>query len=163
MTIRFSRLIQPGKRDTHQKMEAESYLNTKSASETMVFLSHKTGDTKAVVEARYIADRYGVRVYMAEWDDRVHRESAGLPDYIMNAIRKSDGFLLNVIPEIGTSLWIGYEIGGAHAMRKSRARIMLEPVGNLPSVVNALRPLQNRGELDQWICRILIYKLLIAL
>ena len=69
----------------------------------------------------------------------------------MRAIRLSDGFLLNVIPEIGDSMWIGYEIGGAHAMNKSRAKIMFRPVEKLPSVVDALRPIRNRGELDLWI------------
>ena len=158
MAIRFSRLIRSGMQDTYTRTVAEIYMNTKSTAETMVFMSHKTGDTKAQVEARYIVDKHHVHVYMAEWDDRVYGDSAVLPEHIMHAIRLSDGFLLNVIPEIGKSMWIGYEIGGAHAMRKSRAKIMLEPVGNLPSVVDALRPLENRGELDRWISRILVSK-----
>ena len=36
----------------------------------------------------------------------------------MRAIQNSNGFLVNVIAEIAVSMWIGYEIGGAHAMEK---------------------------------------------
>ena len=156
--MRFSRLIRPGMQDTYERTVAQRYLNTKSAAETMVFLSHKTGDTKAVIEAQYIVDKHRVQVYITEWDDKIFGDPVGLPDYIMSAIRKCDGFLLNVVPEIGNSLWIGYEIGGAHAMGKLQAKIMYESVARLPSVVNALLSLRNRGELDQWISGILINK-----
>lgn len=158
MAIRFNRLIRPGMQDTYASYVAENYLNTKSTVETMVFLSHKTGDTKAVGEANYIVQEDGVRVYMAEWDDNVHGESTDFPAYIMRAIGKCDGFLLNVIPEIGSSLWIGYEIGGAHAMGKTQAKIMYESVVSLPSVVNALLSLRDRGELDRWIDKVLVNK-----
>ena len=70
----------------------------------MVFLSHKTGDAKALVEARYIAENHRVQVYMAEWDDQVYGDSAALPDHIMKAIRESNGFLVNVIAEIAASM-----------------------------------------------------------
>ena len=154
MAIMFNRLIRPGLGDTRERVLAESYLNLKSAADTMVFLSHKTGDAKAEVEARYIADKHRVQVYMAEWDDEVYGDSSALPDHIMKAIRQSDGFLVNVIAEIAVSMWIGYEIGGAHAMGKSRAKIMYGQVRRLPSVVGALRSLRNRGELDRWITSI---------
>ena len=114
-------------------------------------MSHKTGDGQAVVEARHIAQTYRVQVYMAEWDDNVEGDSNRLPDYIMTAIRKSNGFLVNVIAEIAVSMWIGYEIGGAHAMQKDRAKIMYRDVGRLPSVVGALTSLRSRRELDTWI------------
>ena len=117
----------------------------------MVFMSHKTGDTEAEIEARYIAVRHGVKVYMAEWDDHVGGDSNLLPDHIMDAIRQSDGFLVNVIAEIVVSMWIGYEIGGAHALGKSRAKIMFGEVRGLPSVVGALTSLRNRTALDGWI------------
>ena len=117
----------------------------------MVFMSHKTGDVKAVAEAQYIAERHRIEVYIAEWDDEIYGDSNALPAHIMQAIRKSDGFLVNVIADIAVSMWIGYEIGGAHAMEKSRAKIMYNYVRRLPSVVGALRSLRNRGELDQWI------------
>lgn len=151
MAIMFNRLIRPGLGDTRERVLAESYLNLKSAADTMVFLSHKTGDAKAEVEARYIADKHRVQVYMAEWDDEVYGDSSALPDHIMKAIRQSDGFLVNVIAEIAVSMWIGYEIGGAHAMGKSRAKIMYAQVPRLPSVVGALSSLRNRGELDRWV------------
>lgn len=80
-------------------------------------------------------------------------DSDNLPDHIMRAIRKSDGFLVNVVADIAVSMWIGYEIGGAHAMEKSRAKIMYRQVGRLPSVVGALETLRNRNELDRWITR----------
>ena len=88
---------------------------------------------------------------MAEWDDEVYGDSTALPDHIMKAIRQSNGFLVNVIAEIAVSMWIGYEIGGAHAMGKSRAKIMYAQVPRLPSGVGALSSLRNRGELDRWV------------
>ena len=116
-------------------------------------MSHKTGDNQAEVEARYIEQRHGVGVYMVEWDDHVNDDTNQLPNYIMNAIRESDGFLVNVIAQIVVSMWIGYEIGGAHAMRKSRAKIVYREVGRLPSVVGALESLRSRSDLDHWITR----------
>ncbi len=117
----------------------------------MVFMSHKTGDDRAETEAQYIKRKHRMSVYMAEWDGRVVGDSNKLPDYIMNAIQRSDGFLVSVIAEIVESMWIGYEIGGAHAMQKSRAKIMYERVGPLPSVVGALESLDDRNALDRWI------------
>ena len=119
----------------------------------MVFMSHKTGDKQAESDAEYIAQTHGVQVYVAEWDDQVDGDSKELPDYIMNAIRESDAFLVSVIEEIRISMWIGYEIGGAHALQKSRARIMHNYVRSLPSVVEALESLWTRDGLDLWIRR----------
>ena len=65
------RLVRSGMVDTQQSVLAESYLAQRSAADTMVFLSHKTGDAKALEEARYIAEKHRVQVYMAEWDDQV--------------------------------------------------------------------------------------------
>ena len=122
-----------------------------SESEKMVFMSHKTGDRGAKTEAQYIAEKFRVKVYMAEWDENIYDDSSSLPDYIMEAIRRSAGFLVHVIAQISASMWIGYEIGGAHAMQKPRARIMYQSVGSLPSVVGALQSLQSRAALDHWV------------
>ena len=116
-------------------------------------MSHKTGDWQAVSVAQYIAQRHRVEVYMAEWDDQVDTDSVELPDYIMKSIRESNGFLVNVTSAIADSMWIGYEIGGAHAMGKSRAKIMYESVYRLPSVVGALETLRGQNELDLWIIK----------
>ena len=151
MAIRFNMLVRPHQLDTQNRFVAESVVRKKAASDTMVFMSHKTGDIQAVAEAQYIARKHEVGVYMAEWDDDVCGDSNELPDYIMSAIRKSDGFLVNVIAEIAVSMWIGYEIGGAHAMEKSRAKIMYNEVRRLPSVVGALEALRSRSALDRWI------------
>ena len=153
MAIRFNKLIRPGFPDTNNRFSAESAITSKSASDTIVFMSHKTHDLRAEAEAKYISEKHGIQVYMAEWDDNVQSDSDEMPDHIMRAIRGSDGFLVNVVAEIAVSMWIGYEIGGAHAMRKSRAKIMYNEVHRLPSVVNALSSLRNRNELDQWIRR----------
>ena len=152
MAITFNKLIRPYSEDIEQLFLVESHLRYKS--EIMMFLSHKTGDDTAETVAKYISEKHHIEVYMAEWDDRVSGDSAGLPDHIMNAIQRSEGFLLNVIREIGTSMWIGYEIGGAHALGKPRAKFMYEPVGKLPSVVGALESLRNRSDLDSWVRRI---------
>ena len=151
MALRFKRLIRPGQADTDSRYTAASIVNAKAATDTIVFMSHKTGDIQAEQEARYISTKHGVQVYMAEWDDDVQGDSTELPDHIMNAIRKSDGFLVNVISAIAVSMWVGYEIGGAHAMQKSRAKIMYKEVPPLPSVVRALQPLRSRIKLDEWI------------
>ena len=153
MALRFNRLIRPGLSDMSNSVLAERTVMAKSISDTMIFMSHKTGDQQAEAEAKYIAEKHRVQVYMAEWDDSVQGDSVELPNDIMKAIRKSDGFLVNVIAEIAVSMWIGYEIGGAHAMEKSRAKIMYSQVGRLPSVVGALKTLRNRNELDAWIIR----------
>lgn len=151
MALRFNRIVRTFQPDIQTRMIAEEVLSSKTASDRILFMSHKTGDDQAVVEARYIAQTYRVQVYMAEWDDNVEGDSNRLPDYIMTAIRKSNGFLVNVIAEIAVSMWIGYEIGGAHAMQKDRAKIMYREVGRLPSVVGALTSLRSRRELDRWI------------
>lgn len=151
MALTFDRLVTPYLAHSRDRSVADRFVRTKDATDTMVFMSHKTGDEQAVTEAEYIAKTHGVKVYMTEWDDYVDTESSNLPEHIMNAIRRSDGFLVNVIAEIAVSMWIGYEIGGAHAMRKSRAKIMYRPVGRLPSVIDSLEWLRSRPALDEWI------------
>ena len=151
MAVRFNRLVQPRQAVIRDRFLAESVAFAMSASDSMVFMSHKTGDSQAENEAAYIAHTHGVKVYMAEWDDNIHVDSDEIPDHIMDAIRICDGFLVNVTAAIAVSMWIGYEIGGAHAMRKSRAKIMYTPVSGLPSVVRSLRSLHNRVALDRWI------------
>lgn len=151
MAIRFNKLIRPGRPDTQNLYIAEHTVRAKATVDTLLFMSHKTGDRKAEVEADYISNKYRVHVYMAEWYDSISGDPYELPDYIMEAIRKSDGFLVNVIAEIAVSMWIGYEIGGAHAMQKPRAKLVYNNVPRLPSVVNALSSLRNRHELDRWI------------
>ena len=151
MAIRFNRLLRPGLQDHVSRAQADSTLSSMAPAERLVFMSHATADRLAESEARYIVSKHNVAVYLAEWDDNVQGDSNQLPDYIMNAIRRSNGFLVNVSAAIGTSMWIGYEIGGAHAMGKSRARRMHDRIVSLPSVVTALKSLDNRTELDQWI------------
>ena len=114
-------------------------------------MSHKTGDRQAASVAQHIAQRHRVEVYMAEWDDEVDTDSIELPDYIMKTIRASNAFLVNVTSAISHSMWIGYEIGGAHALGTIRAKIMYTSVYRLPSVVGALETLRSQTELDRWI------------
>lgn len=154
MALRFNKLIRPNLPDTTYSDRAERIVTAKSAESTLVFMSHRTGDDLAEAIARDLAKRHEIEIYMAEWDDTVQRDSNELPDHIMMAIRESHGFLVNVIAEIAVSMWIGYEIGGAHAMDKPRAKIMYVPVRRLPSVVTALESLTEPYELDQWISRI---------
>ena len=151
MPVIFNKLVRPGFAETRNMYSAENVVVAKTASDKMVFMSHKTGDLQAEREANYISEKHRLLVYMTEWDDDVQGDSSELPNQIMAAIRKSDGFLVNVIAEIAISMWIGYEIGGAHAMEKSRAKIMYRKIYRLPSVVGALASLISRDELDQWI------------
>ena len=121
----------------------------------LVFMSHKTGDKGAEKVARYIWSQHKVAVYMAEWDGAITDPgSPALPDHIMQAIRFSRGFLVHVIAQIADSMWIGYEVGGAHVLDKPRARIMYNarsPASPLPAVVGALQGLDNEAALDSWI------------
>lgn len=121
----------------------------------LVFMSHKTGDTAAEREARYISSKHKVAVYMAEWDGAITDPgSPALPDHIMQAIRVSRGFLVHVIARIADSMWIGYEVGGAHVLDRPRARIMYNAGASappLPAVVGALDGLDNEAALDSWI------------
>ena len=153
MAVKFNRLVRRDHAEIDIRNLAEQVVRTKTATDKIVFMSHKTGDWQAEREARRIVRLHGVMVYMAEWDDNVEDDSDELPVYIMNAIRKCDGFLVNVTAAIRISMWIGYEIGGAHAMQKPRARIMYNWIRNLPSVVRALEWLGDREELDEWISK----------
>jgi hypothetical protein len=151
MAIKFNKLVSPGRAALLNRSSADSLVRAMDARDRMVFMSHKSGDHQAEGEAQYIMQRHGVAVYMVEWDDHVDSDSTELPDYIMTTIRRSSGFLVNVTAQIAVSMWIGYEIGGAHAMGKSRAKIMYSLVPHLPSVVAALDSLRDRFALDQWI------------
>lgn len=118
----------------------------------MVFLSHKTGDQLADRVARYILNRHGVWVYMAEWDGTIQNPASNtLPAYIMQTIKASRALLVQVIPQISASMWIGYEVGGADAFNKPLAKTMFTPVSNLPAVVDALHSLVDWPALDNWI------------
>ncbi len=150
MAIRFNKLIQPN-REITSILRSESVLASKAVEDKLVFMSHKTGDPQAEKEAKYISNKHRVYVYMTEWDNYVEGDSYKLPEYIMNNIRICDGFLVSVTEEIAVSMWIGYEIGGAHAMEKPRAKIMYKDVPRLPSVVGALNSLGNRDQLDKWV------------
>ena len=151
MAIKFNRLIRPDLPDTTNWLPVGIDMLYKSATEPMIFMSHKTGDRQAEQEANYISNQHGVQVYMVEWDDNIQGDSNELPYYIMFAIRKSDGFLVNVIPNLAVSMWVGYEIGVAHAMEKPSAKIMYSQMLGLPSVVGALSTLHSRSGLDRWI------------
>lgn len=152
MGIRFSRLVRSGyQSDIGDRFAADRAVRAKASTDRMVFMSHKTGDRQAASVAQHIALRHKVEVYMAEWDDEVDTDSIELPDYIMKTIRASNGFLVNVTSAITDSMWIGYEIGGAHALGTVRAKIMYTSVNRLPSVVGVLKTLRSQNELDSWI------------
>ena len=120
----------------------------------IVFMSHKTGDLDAEKEARYIGSKHNVAVYMAEWDPNIQNPTClRLPGYILRVIKASLGFLVHVIEDITHSMWVGYEVGVAHAFGTPRARITFNasPAPALPAVVKALQPLKNHAKLDSWI------------
>ena len=149
--VRFNRLVRPSRSRVTNLTEADRVITASAAN--MLFMSHKTRDQAAEVEAEYIAATHNVEVYMAEWDPTVDGDSNELPDHIMNKLRQSNGFLVCMSPLVATSMWVGYEIGGAHAFRKSRAKITYtrSVSTDLPSVVESLLPLRSRIALDRWI------------
>ena len=120
----------------------------------LVFMSHKTYDLDADRLARHIWSNLNAAVYMAEWDGRIQNpNSLALPPYIMKAIDASRGLLVHVIAKITTSMWIGYEVGVAHALGKPRASITYnarQPV-SLPAVIGALHSLGSQLDVDAWV------------
>ena len=150
MMLRFNKLVLHDRPNIEIEYSARDFFTTRP-SHPVIFMSHKTGDYRAEREAERISEEHKVGVYMAEWDENIDGDSKELPEYIMKAIRSCKGFLVHVVASIVDSMWIGYEIGGAHAMQMKRARIMAQKGSQLPSVVAALDPLDNTYEVDKWI------------
>ena len=148
--LEFNKLILHDRPDIEHAYDASNFFSAMPGY-PVIFMSHKTGDTKAEREAKRISEKHKVGVYMAEWDKNIDGDSNELPEYIMRAIRICKAFLVHVVSAISDSMWIGYEIGGAHAMQKQRAKIMYERVFGLPSVVESLDSLNDRYDVDQWI------------
>ena len=152
--IRFNKLVYPDTpMSSYRELTLLSEANRRyeQTGSKKLFLSHKTGDTAAEELARKLAKKLRITVYMAEWDPNVSGDSPELPDYIRKHIETSNGFLVYANQKIAT-MWVGYEIGVAHATSRHRARVttsLLEP--DLPSVVLALRKLSNDYEIENWV------------
>lgn len=150
--VRFNRAFYPDATGTVRVTAAfDESVRRQVSGRKKVFISHKTNDHKAEELAEYITRRHHVVTYLAEWDPGVNPDSPTLPDYIMKHIRTSHGFLVSVRPQIAISMWVGYEIGGAHAHGVSRAKMVFDQVPAMPSVLKAIQALRNRPELDSWI------------
>ena len=118
-----------------------------------ILISHKTNDPQAEDLARHTTRHHGIVTYLAVWDLEARPDSLEFPEYIMRRIQPSQGFLVSVRPQIAVSMWVGYEIGGAHAHGVPRAKTMFSPVSHMPSVVEALERLRSFQELDSWVRR----------
>ena len=104
------RLVLFAKRPTHPK---------KGLVSLGLFAKRPSRPTVGGMLSGYIASTHDVAVYMAEWDGSIKDPgSLTLPANIMQVIRASRGLLVYVIAQITHSMWIGYEVGGAHALRK---------------------------------------------
>lgn len=153
-TVRFNRIFYLDYTGTAQETRsaaARASVRRQAPGSRQVFISHKTNDSQAEDLARYITSRHRIITYLAEWDPNVRYDSLKLPDYIMREIQISQGFLVNVRPQIAISMWVGYEIGGAHAHGIPSAKMMFSPVSGMPSVVEALESLKSYPDLDNWI------------
>lgn len=151
-TVRFNRAFYPDATGTVRVTAAfDESVRRQVSGRKKVFISHKTNDRHAEELAQYITRQHRIVTYLAEWDPGVNPNSPTLPDHIMNHIRTSQGFLVSVRPQIAISMWVGYEIGGAHAHGVPRAKMVFDPVHGMPSVVEAIRALRSRSELDSWI------------
>ena len=148
-TVRLNKVITPNLEEHSFLDRATQYVEGSTLKQ--IFMSHKTGDQEAERVAKHIAQKHRVIVYLAEWDTNVSGDSPTLPDYIMKQIKRSNGFLVHVTPRIAISMWVGYEIGGAHASGIPRAKLMKQTHYDLPSVVEALRRISSDHELDTWI------------
>ena len=151
-TVRFNKAFYPGPTGTIQEAaDFTASVQRQASGRKKVFISHKTNDHKAEELAKYITHQHRIVTYLAEWDPSVNPNSPTLPDHIMKHIRTSHGFLVSVRPQIAISMWVGYEIGGAHAHGVPRAKMVFDQVPAMPSVLKAIQALRNRPELDSWI------------
>ena len=151
-TVRFNRAFYPDDAGIIQETAAfTESVRRQVSGRKKVFISHKTNDRHAEQLAQYITRQHRVVTYLAEWDPGANPSSPTLPDHIMNHIRTSQGFLVSVRPQIAISMWVGYEIGGAHAHSVPRAKMVFDAVGAMPSVLEAIRALRSHSELDAWI------------
>jgi len=152
-TVRFNRAFSPDYTGTAREIKSAASASDyrQATGRRQVFISHKTNDSQAEDLARYITRQHGIITYLTEWDPNVTHDSLALPDYIMREIQISQGFLVNVRPQIVISMWVGYEIGGAHAHGVPSAKMMFSPVSGMPSVVEALESLKCYPDLDDWI------------
>ncbi|MDE0373991.1 MAG: hypothetical protein OXI73_15810 [Rhodospirillales bacterium] len=152
-SVRFNKAYYPD--DIGMARETATFLSEnvqrKVRGRRKIFISHKTNDSHAEDLARYITRQHRIVTYLAEWDPTVNPNSITLPDYILTQIRTSRGFLVSVRPQIAISMWVGYEIGVAHAQSVPRAKIVFDHVTTMPTVVEALDALRSRPELDAWI------------
>ena len=152
--IRFNKAFFP---DASTRRARTAYLRTNDdlrasfTTDPILFISHRTGDRHAEVLAEEITSNHKVTTYLVEWDDTVQGDSVELPNYIMNVISKCKGFLVCVQQDIGYSMWVGYEIGGAYAYNVSRAKVNFVYARNLPSVLEILESLTSQSQLDNWI------------
>lgn len=155
MGVRFSGFVssRTGTFTTFSSEAGAELRKSRDIGTKLVFLSHKTDDPTAKELAKTIGV-LGADVYLAEWDDNITDPgNESLPSTIMEHIHRSDGFLVNANETIRVSMWVGYEIGGAHALQKPRAKFMLHWV-KLPSVVAVLETLDSGSELFEWIQRL---------
>ena len=152
-TVRFNRVFFPDHAGSvgEAKSAASAGAQRRATGRKQVFISHKTHDSQAEEVARYITSQHGIITYLAEWDPNFRHDSLALPDYIMREIQVSHGFLVNARPQIAVSMWVGYEIGGAHAHEGPSAKMMFSQVSGMPSVVEALKSLKSYLDLDEWI------------
>ena len=153
-TVRFNRAFFPDYTSTAREAKsaaAHASFKSQATGRQQVFISHTTNDSQAEEVARHITSQHGIVTYLAEWDPNVRHDSPELPDYIMHEIQTSHGFLVNVRPQIAISMWVGYEIGGAHAHRVPSAKMTFSHVPGMPSVVEALKSLMGYQDLDDWI------------
>ena len=152
MGVEFNRFV-GGDLSTTSFSVADSRILRKSSTTKMIFMSHKTGDSQAEALADHIYEKYGVFVYMVEWDDDAEdRGTETFPNNLMAKIYESDGFLVSVTSQIAVSMWVGYEIGGAHALDKPRAKYDKTTI-IFPSVVETLKRLKSESDLRAWINR----------
>ena len=151
-TVRFNRAFFPDATGTVRETASfTASVQRQASGRNKVFISHKTNDRHAEELAQYITRRHRIVTYLAEWDPSANPNSPTLPDHIMHHIRTSQGFLVSVRPQIAISMWVGYEIGGAHAHGVPRAKMVFNPVPAMPSVLEAIPALRSRPELDAWI------------
>ena len=152
-TVRFNRAFYPDYTGSAGEIKSAAVASShrQATRGQQIFISHKTNDPQVEDLARYITIQHGIITYLAEWDPNVWHDSLALPDYIMREIRNSQGFLVKVRPQIAISMWVGYEIGGAHAHGVPSAKMMFSHVSGMPSVVEALKSLMSYPDLDNWI------------
>lgn len=106
-----------------------------SATQEVVFVSHRRTDLGAAEHVAECIASYGLRAYLDDKDPAVDGDRPGLIDYLLDVIRKSAGLIVVASAETAGSWWVPGEVFAAHGngSRIGTYRLRSVALENLPS------------------------------